>query len=144
MRRQERVLAQHHDLDYAMDRLMLLANAPTDLLNQRRLRYILEREFRKLAKRVLTHFDYEERDGYMSEVILNAPHLTHKVKELVKDHGRLRSLFKELETLSYEDGPIQGFRDRIRAALEAVREHEQAENSLLQSYLVDELGHQGD
>ncbi len=140
MQRQQQVLAQHHDLDYAMDRLKLLANAPVDLLSQDRLRYILEREFRKLSKSVIAHFHYEEKNGYMSEVVLNAPHLSRKIERLVEEHVALRRLLSDLVTKSYEDGAIEEFRDCIEAALEAIRNHEQSENDVLQSYLVDELG----
>ena len=140
MKRQERVLAQHHDLDYAVDRLTLLINAKDDILNERRSRYIVEREYRKLSKAIIAHFDYEESDGYMSEILLNAPQFASQVDLLVKDHATLRGMLQELDTLSYEDGPLTEFQEKICAALEAVRVHEQKENTLLQSYLVEELG----
>ncbi len=143
MKRSENVLAQHHDLDYAMDRLIMLVMAPNEILDEARSRYILEREQRKLGKVILAHFDYEENEGYMGEVLLNAPQLARQVNALRKDHKDLRTLFQDLETESYDDGSLNHYKDSIIKALEKVRKHEQAENEVLQNYLVEELGRQG-
>ncbi|MCB9832945.1 MAG: hemerythrin domain-containing protein [Planctomycetes bacterium] len=134
------VLSQHHDLDFEADRLDLLAAADPDAVAPGRARQILERELRGLIDRLRAHFRYEEAGGYMAGVGVEKPHLAAEILRLREGHDELRDEMARLEEASFEDGPIAGFRQEIRAFLGRIRHHEQAENEVLERFITEEYG----
>ncbi|MFT7616611.1 MAG: hypothetical protein ACI97A_000235 [Planctomycetota bacterium] len=143
MTRQTRVLSQHQDLNYSMDRITLLVNAPKGTLPEDRTKSIIEREFRDLNDNVVNHFSYEETDGYMADVLLQAPHLSAKIDGLLADHKAIRDRLSAIKALSYEDGPVDVFCAEIAEVMHLVRAHERAEHEVLQAFIVDDFGSGG-
>ncbi len=134
------VLSQHHDLDFEIDRMRMLAHAPAEALEKGRARLVVERALRSLLDHLEAHFRYEEKDGYMAGLVLEKPHLSEEVKRLRDDHDAMRDAMRDLAEASFEDGPYAALQDRILELLNRVRGHEQAENALIERFMTEEYG----
>jgi hypothetical protein len=79
------------------------------------------------------HFRFEEQDGYMAPLLKEEPQIGPLVQELLNEH---RQLAQALEALVQEVGAAPVLRDdvreRVRAWVRQVRQHESRENSLVQ------------
>jgi hypothetical protein len=93
---------------------------------------------------LLTHFRFEEKDGYMKQVLDRAPHLHRRVQSLLAEHGQmacgLELLIAAGSALAGDQVPSDAFRHQVRQLLVIVRAHESAENQLVQEAANRELG----
>lgn len=90
---------------------------------------------------VAAHFESEEQGGYMSDVIDRAPQVNARVQKLLAEHTRLLRSLEQLIAASRAGsaGTIAPLRQRTAHWIAAVREHEAAENRLVQKvYSRDE------
>lgn len=95
---------------------------------------------------LLKHFDLEEEGGFMNEILAEAPESAGKVAKLEQEHqqivsdldGVLSSL-KELELRN--DEKLQDVRRRVSQLISAIRNHEAAENDLIQVAYCQEYGY---
>ena len=90
------------------------------------------------------HFRLEEQAGLHVELREQSPRLAFRLEKLVSDHSRileaLQKLVTELPTESIASGGVDPLRERVLGALEAVREHERAENEIMMEAYWQDLG----
>jgi hemerythrin len=97
----------------------------------------------KVRTHLSDHFRFEEQDGYMAPLLKEEPRFWPVVQELLDQH---RLLAQALDALLQEFSAAQGlrddFREKVRAWVKHVREHETHENSLVQEvyYSSDAAG----
>ena len=79
---------------------------------------------------VTEHFRFEERDGYFEAVRKRAPHMERAVQQLAAEHRQLADALSGL--LHGAQKVDDAFREKVRAWIHSVREHEARENRLVQ------------
>jgi hypothetical protein len=93
------------------------------------------------------HFHFEEQGGYMSQVLADAPHLSHAAHDLFEEHGRLSDNLDSLITLvggiSPETFVAPTLQGQVRELVRLVRGHEARENRLIQQACNQDLGSEG-
>lgn len=95
---------------------------------------------RELSSRLATvqthladHFRFEERDGYMAPLLKEEPRIGPVVQELLAEHRRLtQALGALVEEVSAAQALRDDVRERVRAWVKQVRQHESRENNLVQ------------
>ncbi len=101
------------------------------------------KSFQRHLDRVMS---IEEESGYMNEVLDAKPNLQDRVEHLAGDHARfrtrIRTLLPALNSLNeWDEHRFYEVCDELRALLDAVDRHNDAEIELLQeSLMVDEGG----
>jgi hemerythrin len=87
----------------------------------------------KVRTHLTDHFRFEEQDGYMAPLLTEEPRFGPAVQELLDEH---RQLAQALDALLQEVTAAQAlrhdFREKVRAWVKHVRQHESRENSLVQ------------
>jgi hemerythrin-like domain-containing protein len=83
------------------------------------------------------HFDLEERDGYMLDVVAMLPEVSEQVEGLRQEHEQVLRAVKELirEGDMFASGlgvSMVDFRQRVQHVLSLIRRHETDENALIQ------------
>lgn len=95
-----------------------------------------------LRKQLKVHFDDEEAGGYMSDVLALAPHLSSRAEKLRGQHRQLLTMLDEFISKLRANEPSFGgwieTRQQLDEFLTALREHEVAENNLVQSAFDDD------
>lgn len=90
------------------------------------------------------HFALEERGGYLHEALAEAPRFSRKALDLERQHRRLSEASRELVELSSEaEDSHEGWK-RVCELFEMfavdLRAHEEAENEIASSALLEDLG----
>ena len=85
------------------------------------------------------HFGFEEQNGYMDKVRKREPRLEHVIQQLAEEHRRL---MQSLESLIGECSPglDNSFREKVRAWVQEVRQHEIHENDVVQDAFTLDIG----
>jgi hemerythrin-like domain-containing protein len=98
----------------------------------------------EFARHVDRHFSFEEQEGFMHQVLRRRPTLSERVEELRREHEALRNDFQDLLALaerSRDDAMrIQLLGTQLDATLLRLREHEGAENEVMQEAFLQDLG----
>jgi hemerythrin len=102
---------------------------------------------RDFKNRLLRHFELEEKGGFMSEVLREAPQVIAKVKALEEEHRQivenLDGILATCEAMQEKDASrLEAIRSGISELLTTIRQHEAAENSLMQIAYYQEFGGQ--
>jgi hemerythrin-like domain-containing protein len=94
----------------------------------------LHAELGRIHQHVTAHFRFEEQDGYMEPMRKREPRLERKIQHLGAEHRRLtqslEALLGEARTATNLTDP--SFREKVRAWVEQVRDHETRENQVVQ------------
>ncbi len=97
-----------------------------------------------LANRCSEHFQLEERAGLHVQLRDQSPRLAFRLEKLLSEHPRilaaLQKLVVDLSGEAVSAGEAELFRERILAAVDAVREHERAENDVMMDAYWEDLG----
>lgn len=104
-----------------------------------------QRRLVDLRSKLVNHFAFEEKDGYMVSVLGRAPHLDHVVKELLEQHRQLADALDALigEAKQVAEGSLDdGFRSRVQEWIVRIRRHEKRENGLIQEAYNRDIGTQ--
>ncbi len=90
-------------------------------------------------EQLLAHLSAEEQDGLLERAVEEAPHFDHRARGLRGEHDVLREL---LETLVGEAAAGRWQRVRVGFAefCETLRDHEAAENELMQRAYLEDVG----
>lgn len=98
----------------------------------------------ELSDELRVHFTQEETDGYFTDIVGRAPHLTDKVKELGRQHLDFLVTVRELIDLAGDSASTTEGRDRFeksyRQFIEQFLAHEAAENDLVQEAYTTDIG----
>ncbi len=90
------------------------------------------------------HFRLEEQAGLHAQVREKSPRLAFRLEKLLSDHFRilegLRKLVGDLPTRSITSGEADPLKERVLGLLEAVRDHERAENEVMMDAYWEDLG----
>ncbi|HUG92659.1 MAG TPA: hemerythrin domain-containing protein [Planctomycetaceae bacterium] len=99
---------------------------------------------RMLRRRLTKHFAMEEHGGYLAEALAVAPQFTREAAELRGQHRELLDGLDRLtDGLAAVEPPFQGWQDACRQLndiLNHLRDHEAAENRIVQAAVEDDLG----
>jgi len=99
---------------------------------------------RELLSRLHTllarHFALEESKGYLAEELAIAPQLSHVAEGLRKEHEQILARVKKLEDSSRAGSTTDALVQAIDEAVSQLRDHESAENRLVQQALLDDEG----
>jgi len=103
---------------------------------------------KSFARHLMRMMDLEERDGYMTVVREQKPHLEHRVEKLERQHAAFRKYLEELtpEVASLTALPEDQFEfvcSRIVELLDRVDQHDLEEIELLQDTLLCDEGGEG-
>jgi hypothetical protein len=86
-----------------------------------------------LRLRLKDEFRNEERDGYLPDVLARAPQLGRNAEKLLGEHADLtRSLEDLVARVRAAEHLDDNLRERLRAWIQRLREHESAENVLVE------------
>jgi hypothetical protein len=87
----------------------------------------------KVRMHLTEHFRFEEQDGYMAPVLKEEPRFGPAVQELLDEHRKLeQTLDAILQELRAAPSLQDVWREKVRAWLKQVRQHESRENNLVQ------------
>jgi hypothetical protein len=99
---------------------------------------------RMLRRRLTKHFAIEERGGYLAEALAAAPQFEREAAALRRQHrDMLDGLDQLADGLAAAEPPFQGWQDACRhleEMLGRLRDHEAAENRIIQAAVEDDLG----
>ena len=131
-------LAEHEELRFLAERLRVICLAPQDVLPEGRLRALLERELTAFGTMLEQHLSAEESGSYLG--IEQHPELESRLDRLRRQHQELRGRLGELRATLSEGSPAGDLPVGVVALLDALAEHESAENRVLQDSLLQESG----
>ncbi len=99
----------------------------------------------KLREMLVLQFRAEETAGTLQELALDNPHAAGSIQELMKDHrrllDRLRSILASATVYAQGKAPqMLHLRANTQAMLDALAQHERAEDSLIQRLHARDLG----
>lgn len=104
----------------------------------------LLRHLREAQVRLQRHFHFEEQGGYMSQLLADAPHLTHAAQALLAEHVRisadLESLITATASFQVDSLVTPPLRVQLRQWVLRVRDHEARENRLTQKACNEDIG----
>ena len=90
------------------------------------------------------HFRLEEQAGLHVQLREQSPRLAFRLEKLLSDHARileaLRKLVTDLPIESIASGGVDPLKERVLGVLEAVHEHERAENEIMMDAYWQDLG----
>jgi hypothetical protein len=87
----------------------------------------------KVRAHLTEHFRFEEEGGYMAPVLKEEPKFTRVAEELLAQHGQMAQALDELlEEIARVRTWQDALRERLRAWVGQVRQHESRENKLVQ------------
>ncbi|MFQ5568440.1 MAG: hemerythrin domain-containing protein [Rhodothermales bacterium] len=102
-------------------------------------------KLRDFQNQVLKHFDLEEENGFLDDVLRLAPQHRRRVERLEKEHRKINadlnhivSVVKNVE--SPTSVKIERVREQLRALIEVFEAHESAEHDLMQSVYYQDYG----
>lgn len=95
-----------------------------------------------LAVHLQTHFELEESDGYLSNLVKLSPGLSSAVERVLREHDDLLAEVNELVTMAREafacNHDTAGLAERFSKFKSKLSAHEQEENKLIQdTYHLD-------
>jgi hypothetical protein len=97
-----------------------------------------------LKTSLLRHFFFEERGGYMSQVLAQAPHLHRSAQELLAEHHRLEldldKLIEAVSALPPKRLPSLVLQEAVGEWMSRVQSHEARENQMVQGTCNQDLG----
>ena len=89
---------------------------------------------------LFVYFDAEEGDDYFETMVMDCPHLKGQVDRLQAAHDVLRDSAGSLQQLASCGGPEALLADAIGDLVDDFEQHENAENELLQQFLLTDEG----
>ncbi len=97
-----------------------------------------------LGRQFPEHFELEEKNGYMEEALAVAPRYAKRAKALMEEHPRLSqeifTIVKAAQTAGDSSIAWRGVHERFKQLTLDVLAHEEAENDIMESAFLDDLG----
>jgi len=136
----KKILEEHVHLRVLCDRLRLIAAAPGSTLPQARWRKVLDHELGSLLDSIESHFQTEERGGYLRNLVGAHPELGTRAEELLSQHGAILRGLEEAYASVQQYAAIDALRPQLRTLLATVAAHESNETELIQEALQRDTG----
>lgn len=136
----DRIVREHLELRVRLDRLSVLAAAPSDVLPRARWMALLAQELRDLTSTLTEHFAYEERGGYLPIIGNKHPRFAHQIEALAAQHDQIRAGLADAAHEVSAGGTVEALRASLARIARAVVDHERAESELIQSAMYDDIG----
>ncbi len=131
---------QHERIHLLVDRLDLISRSSPDRIPENRWRAVIEFETENLSEHLAEHFGFEERGGYMAEIVKNRPDLHTRGERLLEQHGTIRASFEDLLSLIRGHAAREAIEVKLDLALELMRVHERTEVRFMQEGVVRDIG----
>jgi hemerythrin-like domain-containing protein len=101
---------------------------------------------RDFKNHLLKHFELEEDGGFMAEILSESPEAMNQVKKLEAEHGQIVSeldaILADLKKIHEKEMPkLEDIRSRVIQLMTTIRNHEAAENELIQTVYYQEYGY---
>lgn len=101
---------------------------------------------RDFKTHLLKHFDLEEEGGFMNEILSEAPETVNQIKKLEAEHSQIVSelddILADLKEMHEKEIPkLEDIRNRVTQLMSTIRNHETAENNLIQKVYYQEYGY---
>lgn len=101
---------------------------------------------RDFKNHLLKHFELEEEGGFMAEILSESPEAINQVKKLEAEHGQIVSeldgIIADLKKIHEKEIPkLEDIRSRVTQLMATIRNHEAAENELIQTVYYQEYGY---
>ncbi|NQV72144.1 hypothetical protein HQ496_03400 [bacterium] len=102
-------------------------------------------QLRDFQNQLQKHFDLEESGGFTSDMTKIAPHLVSKIEDLEEDHLKIISdlthILDVLKSIQHaESAKIDRVKCRMEGLLSFIRNHESAENAIIQEAYFQDMG----
>ena len=140
MEKYKAILAQHEELNVALDRLGVIALSRPGPLPARRMVRILGSELRSLGRMLVEPFAYEERGGYMEDVLEKGINLHSRVAELKGQHSALVAEVEALTARTLSGSNLELLKSDILKTLDLIMKHELDEGELIQKTMLEDIG----
>lgn len=86
------------------------------------------------------HFAWEEEGGYMSEALQAAPWLFRRAAALRRQHAMLLRAAEQIREGTHHAANLELLKSSLERLVRRVRRHEQAEDTLLQEAVTQDIG----
>lgn len=131
----DRVLEEHADLRKTLSRTEeIVSGYPPKDREMAWLEEVLA-DLDRLQASLAAHFDHEESSGMFEDIEEEFPAASRRCRDLLAEHDRMLGDLESMRRdgrgmLEREESP-RGFNDRVLELIQALRDHEAAENDLL-------------
>ncbi|MCB9882188.1 MAG: hemerythrin domain-containing protein [Planctomycetes bacterium] len=131
---------QHDRIRVLTDRLAILCRSDPAFLPRERWLPVVEHDLHALFDSLTQHFEFEERDGYMNEIVRRDPNQQARAETLLAEHCHMRDGFAALvaDLRSMPDRKV--FQERLAHLLGTLHDHETAEVEFFQLGLLRDVG----
>ncbi len=144
----QRVLQEHRDLRQMLNELSGFLEVPRPSLGETGYHTWaagLSELLVKLHNELFRHFRFEEEGGMMDDLGREHPRAERAIHDVLEEHPSMLRDTRGLvaDTLKYAEGrepEDQALRRRVHRLLNQLAEHERAENDLILSLELDDLG----
>ena len=136
-----KILSEHEDLRALLQRLERHVQQPggSDGWLEK-----LRESLSRLVDLCSEHFRLEEQAGLHVQLREESPRLAFRLEKLLSDHSgileALRKLVTDLPTEVSAPGDADTLKERVLGVVEAVHEHERAENEVMMDAYWEDLG----
>lgn len=134
------ILSEHEDLRAVLQALERLVQQPagSDAWLES-----LGKTLSGLVELCSKHFRFEEEAGLHVQLREQSPRLAFRLERLLSDHSQILKALQKLVTdlpTSIASGEANPLKERVLGVVEALREHERAENEVMMDVYWDDLG----
>lgn len=144
----DRVLQEHRDLRQLITELRSFLDVPRPSLGESGFHTWaagLSERLVKLHNELFRHFRFEEQGGMLEDLEREHPRAKRAVHDVLAEHPRMLRAARRLvaDTLRYAEGrepEDRKLRRRVTRLLNQLTEHERAENDLILSLELDDIG----
>ena len=134
----EMMKAEHRDL------FEVIQDVQQAMTSQLRDTQTVDVLLKRLTEKLLNHFAFEEKDGYLHEATDEEPRLKSRADALLNQHTMMRAELTKLsefvKTSDNSESWWESFQAQFKHFLEHLKKHEMAENQLVQEAFTDDIG----
>ena len=142
---EKQLVDEHEALDRRIRELRLTITGQVSIKDFPDWRVKFIGRLRDLKQKLINHFEFEERGGFMTGVTDEAPQFLNKVKDLEIEHKRILSdlddVMRDFKALYIKDDlELKNIFNRLSNVMNTLHHHEMSENELMQSAFYREHG----
>lgn len=125
------LMEEHNFILQIVDRLRVAIRTSSALLPENQRRRLLEEMLGTLVEKLTGHFAFEEKDGFLTDVVERRPDWSSRVDKLRSDHLQMLKEFRGLKDRCHSM-ELTGLQNAISSALDHYLHHETRETDLIQ------------
>jgi hypothetical protein len=100
---------------------------------------------RDFQNQLLKHFDLEEEDGLLDDILRQAPRFRHAVEQLEEEHRKITADLDHIVAVvksidSAASSKLPRVRERVRALIATFEAHESTESRIIQHVYYQDYG----